>query len=242
MNALDSLNIDSLRAEQAAREAAADEVGQNNFLEMLVAQLENQDPLNPQDSAEFAAQLAQFSTVEQLIAVRSGVDALVALGQAKGQTEGPDLTANIDPANLVGRHVVVYASQVEVDANRSPIEVPFRTVDTAFAGEVRLLDSNGEVVAERPLLPTDSDTGQEIPLRPGDHVFQFDPAAANLGEGVYAIEFVGTDSDEVPVAILPMLEGLVTGAILTGEPSIRMGSKIFAIEDILEVKLAEVGQ
>ena len=72
MDALESLRIDSAIAAEAEKKAAEAEVGQDNFLRMLVAQLENQDPLNPQDSADFAAQLAQFSSVEQLVAMRAG--------------------------------------------------------------------------------------------------------------------------------------------------------------------------
>jgi flagellar basal-body rod modification protein FlgD len=50
-------------------------MGQDEFLKMLVAQLKNQDPLNPMDGKDMAAQLAQFSTVEQLIAMNTSIDA-----------------------------------------------------------------------------------------------------------------------------------------------------------------------
>lgn len=46
------------------------------FLELLVAQLKNQDPLNPTDGAQFLAQLAQFSELEQLIGIRSELQSL----------------------------------------------------------------------------------------------------------------------------------------------------------------------
>ncbi|MCL4867044.1 MAG: hypothetical protein KJZ47_14210, partial [Gemmatimonadales bacterium] len=49
-------------------------LGKEDFLAMLVAQLRNQDPLNPMDGAEYAAQLAQFSTVEQLIQIGAKID------------------------------------------------------------------------------------------------------------------------------------------------------------------------
>lgn len=240
MDPLSSLNIDSLRASQAERDAAEDQVGQTNFLEMLVAQLENQDPLNPQDSAEFAAQLAQFSTVEQLIGVRTGVDELVSLSRGGQGVDTGTATSKIDPTNLVGRDVVVFGSQVEVDAAGSPIAMDFRTIDDAFDGTVYLYDETGKEVASQSFVSTDPATGQPVPLRAGDHVFNFDPTQDNLPAGIYAIQFTAKDAAGDPMTVLPMVTGTVTGAILTGQPSIRMGSKIFSIEDILEVKLAQV--
>jgi len=46
------------------------------FLQLLVAQLKYQNPENPSDGAQFVAQLAQFSQLEQSIAVRESVDAI----------------------------------------------------------------------------------------------------------------------------------------------------------------------
>src|SRR5580692_2470433 len=44
------------------------------FLQLLVAQLKNQDPLNPTDSTQFVSQLAQFSELEQVIAIRGDIE------------------------------------------------------------------------------------------------------------------------------------------------------------------------
>lgn len=49
-------------------------VGKNMFLQLLVAQLKNQDPLNPTDSTQFVSELAQFSQLEQVIAIRSDIE------------------------------------------------------------------------------------------------------------------------------------------------------------------------
>jgi flagellar basal-body rod modification protein FlgD len=72
----------------AANEAAkAATVDYDAFLKLLVAQLENQDPTNPTDSAEFMAQLASFSNVEQSIKANAKLDSLItslALTQADG--------------------------------------------------------------------------------------------------------------------------------------------------------------
>jgi flagellar basal-body rod modification protein FlgD len=50
---------------------------QQMFLQLLVAQLKNQDPLNPTDGTQFVAQLAQFSDLEQNIAIRQNTDTIV---------------------------------------------------------------------------------------------------------------------------------------------------------------------
>jgi flagellar basal-body rod modification protein FlgD len=44
------------------------------FLQLLVSQIQNQDPLNPTDSTQFVSQLAQFSELEQVIAIRSDIE------------------------------------------------------------------------------------------------------------------------------------------------------------------------
>jgi flagellar basal-body rod modification protein FlgD len=52
------------------------EVNTNEFLNLLVAQLKNQDPMNPVDNQAFVAQLATFSSLEQLISINAGITKL----------------------------------------------------------------------------------------------------------------------------------------------------------------------
>lgn len=236
MNILDGTSIDSVIQASEQRKSEQDKVGQNQFLEMLVAQLENQDPLNPQDSADFAAQLAQFSTVEQLIAMRTGIDDLVSA--FKEQATGGSAASRLDPAALVGREVTVFGSQIEVDAKGSPIELPLRLRDTAVTAEYKITDGKGKTVRTGSALPLDASSGKPVPMTPGDHTFSFDPAKYGLAEGVYNIEFTATDADKKPVTILPMVTGVVTGAVVAGKPAIRIGSRLFSVSDVLEVGMA----
>ena len=55
----------------AATDAPSSQVDKDLFLKLMVAQLRNQDPMNPQDSAEFLAQTAQFTSLEKLEEVSS---------------------------------------------------------------------------------------------------------------------------------------------------------------------------
>lgn len=63
----------------AASLGSIDNLGnQNTFLQLLVAQLKNQDPMQPADGTQFVTQLAQFSSLEQLIGIRGDLDTVKA--------------------------------------------------------------------------------------------------------------------------------------------------------------------
>ncbi|MCC7176127.1 MAG: hypothetical protein IT159_13125 [Bryobacterales bacterium] len=60
-------------------------IGKDDFLKLLVAQIRNQNPLNPADGVEFLTQLAQFSQLEQLINIRTRLEELTAGGRQQDQ-------------------------------------------------------------------------------------------------------------------------------------------------------------
>jgi flagellar basal-body rod modification protein FlgD len=60
----------------AAASATAGLASQSTFLKLLVAQLQNQDPTNPQDGTQFVAQLAQFSSLDQQISMVQDLDSI----------------------------------------------------------------------------------------------------------------------------------------------------------------------
>jgi flagellar basal-body rod modification protein FlgD len=66
----------------------------NTFLKLLVAQIKNQDPLNPADGTQFLTQLAQFSELEQMTEIRAEVEALHA--DLTGKTSETDTGTNTD--------------------------------------------------------------------------------------------------------------------------------------------------
>jgi len=54
-------------------------MGEDQFIQLLVSQMQNQDPTQPMDGTQLAAQLAQFSSVEQLMNVNTKLDSITAL-------------------------------------------------------------------------------------------------------------------------------------------------------------------
>ncbi|HIJ55060.1 MAG TPA: flagellar hook assembly protein FlgD [Deltaproteobacteria bacterium] len=82
-----------------------DPLGRDVFLKMLVAQMENQDPLNPMEGADFSAQLAQFSQLEQLFNLNDTLEGLAASMESKGQENildyiGKQITSEDNSLNL----------------------------------------------------------------------------------------------------------------------------------------------
>jgi flagellar basal-body rod modification protein FlgD len=61
----------------ATKAAEEQGIGKDAFLKLLVEQLKNQDPLAPQDGAQFVAQLAQFNSLEQLISINDRLGKLL---------------------------------------------------------------------------------------------------------------------------------------------------------------------
>lgn len=82
MNITDLIALGARQSIQVAGESTSADapkesvLGRDDFLKMLLAQLENQDPLDPQDATEFTAQLATFSMLEQLVSIEEGIGRL----------------------------------------------------------------------------------------------------------------------------------------------------------------------
>jgi len=209
-------------APQTAADAvgsAGPTLGQDEFLQMLIAQLENQDPLNPQDATEFTAQLAQFSSLEQLISIQDGI---------QGLTESQTRSQRLGAAGLIGRDVVAEASQIPVTADGPLVQPSFVLAGNASDTTVTLLDPNGVSVGSL-------DLGA---LAQGEHAFQWDgtDAAGNaVAPGVYSFVVRALAGDE-SVEVLPRIQGRVTGAVPSGtDPLLLVGDLAIPLSQVEEV-------
>lgn len=86
------------------------ELGKNEFLNLLVAQLNNQNPLEPQSNGEFIAQLAQFSQVEGIEKLNSSMGSLLS---------GYQSSQALQASSLVGRKVIIPTDKAVVDTSES---------------------------------------------------------------------------------------------------------------------------
>ena len=214
------MDIASLTATTSASAAQAtggtQDLGRNEFLRMLIAQLENQDPLNPQDATEFTAQLAQFSSLDQLFGMRSSIDAL-----SKVQSTAQSLSA----ASLIGRRVTAETSRVEIPASGAPPELSFEVDAATSLLGAELRDANGAVVAR--LGPRDRAAGRTqvpwsalggAPPPPGVYTLSATPAGGSMAPRV-------------------LVDARVTGATFAdGAPTLLLGSIAVPVSQIRQVR------
>jgi flagellar basal-body rod modification protein FlgD len=90
-NSAASQNSQSSTPSSGAAGIAPDE---NTFLKLLVSQLQNQDPMNPADSTQFVGQLAQFSSLEQLIQISHNTGTLATAVTPTSSSDSDKKTGN----------------------------------------------------------------------------------------------------------------------------------------------------
>lgn len=139
MNTLENLTtnpvLQSITQTQEQRaadaEASTNELGQDAFLRLMIAQLNNQDPLNPQENGDFIAQLAQFSSVEGITNINNSINALI------GETRS---TRTLDASGLVGQSVEVDGDTVSLIEGQ-PINGSFALTQSSPTVTLQLLNA-----------------------------------------------------------------------------------------------------
>ena len=169
-------------------------LGKDEFLKLLVAQLKNQDPTNPMDGQQMAAQLAQFSSVEQLISINETLT-------AQAGTDGAMATAisNSTALNAIGKNVSALGNQIDLSAGDDA--AVRAVVQGTGRGTLSLLDANGTVVGRR-------DLGV---VRPGDQVFALGELTGGLPSGTYTWQLDVRTPQGAAVPVTPFITGRVSG-------------------------------
>lgn len=191
----------------------ADIMGKQDFLTLLVAQLRNQDPLNPDDPTEFTAQLAQFSALEQLYNLNESMT---------GLTTAQSNASKLSALNLIGKEVSYNGATFAYDA--SPIAVGYQLDGVAAGVTLSLQDVGGRTVKTLEAPATELTAGNHFLTWDGtDH--NGNPVAAGTYRIVLAARAAGVNSS---IAAAPLISSEVTGVNLsTGMLSTRAGEVLF---------------
>ncbi|MNQ41471.1 MULTISPECIES: flagellar hook assembly protein FlgD [unclassified Pseudomonas] len=128
-------NNDGLAAATNSK-TGKNELGKDAFLQLLVTQLKNQNPLDPQDNSAFVAQLAQFSSLEGITTLNTSVNNI---SSAFGSSQA------LQASSLVGRSVIVQTGSAYVDTSKSmtgSVVVPASVASST----VTITDKDGKAV------------------------------------------------------------------------------------------------
>lgn len=112
------------------------------FMRLMLAQLENQNPLNPQDGTEFVSQLAQFSTLEGIGNINTGI---ADIGSQYRSSQALQATA------MVGRDVLINSNKGYFDGTREITGSVDVGEDNALDAKVTIKNGQGEVVLTKAL-------------------------------------------------------------------------------------------
>lgn len=129
-------NFSNVPEPKEPRGSGEDELGKTAFLELMIAQIKNQDPLEPAKNEAFIAQLAQFSSVEGIQNLNESMDGLVGSMRA-GLT--------MDAAALVGRNVLVPTKDTVLNGNGG-ISGTIAVTEATTELNLEIRDSQGVVV------------------------------------------------------------------------------------------------
>ncbi len=215
MNTVSALNPTA--AGMAATAATPENtLGQDEFLTLLVAQLQNQDPLNPTDATEFTAQLAQYSQLEQLFNLNDAMDGLSA-----AQTSSQKVSA----LSLINKEVVVEDTHFPFDG--APTRIGYRVDGPATNISLQIRNSAGATVATL----NASDT------TPGEHFLTWnglDQNGAPLPADTYQLAVTAKSaSADATVLVAPLVRTIVTGVDLSGsEPLVVTRTGEFLVSAI----------
>ncbi len=198
-------------------------LGKDDFLKLLLAQLRYQDPLSPLEGTEFAAQLAQFSSLERLSnindAVNQGVDANYYLAQSINNTMA---------ATLIGKEVKL-AGNIAKNVGQDSVQLGYKLPAEAKSVTVKIYNSSGALVKTMNSNATAS----------GEHKINWDfkdDSGNRLSDGDYRFEVEALSHTDEMMTVDKFLFGKIDGVKFTEfGTKLIIGKLDYMLSDILEI-------
>lgn len=178
---------------------AKKQLDQTDFLNLLMRQLQYQDPLKPMDNQEFTSQLTSFSSLNQLVDLNAKLDTLQSVQLAMTQLQA---------TSLIGKEVSMSGNLVHLGAE-GKADIPFQLAADAGRVTVHIVDKDGKVVRT-------IEAGQ---LKAGEQTVAWDgknDKGEAAPEGNYTIEVNAFDAQGKKVAVETLMRGIVSGVDLSG--------------------------
>ena len=219
--------IDTLTATTAttsttatASSTASDELfsDYDDFLLLLSAQLQNQDPLDPLDTNEFTNQLVQYSQLEQQINTNEQLEAQTALQSSNTMTQA---------LSYIGFEVEVSGNTVYSDGNGA--EWGFYLTENSSDVTVQVLDENGDIISE-----------EIVSGDVGKNGYEWDGLTDDgdvAEEGLYTLNVTALDSDGSTLTVDLSVNTEVTSVDSTGTSPVLVydGGQASTLDDVISI-------
>lgn len=215
---INAVTSDTTTAAAAMKKATG--MNKDDFLNLFITQLKNQDPLKPQDSSEFITQLSQLTQVEQSYNTNTNLTSI--LSAMNGATNmsavsfiGKDVTANGGTVNLTSGTAQTLGVRLPAQANQVNVDIK---------------DGSGSTVRTLTAGLTSA----------GDSTVQWDGrdnSNRQLPSGSYTYTVTGVGADGNKFSGTSLMVGRVDGVNLEGkEPVLKVGGLDIPLSNILAVK------
>lgn len=199
--------------------ADAENLGKSDFLKLLMAQVVNQDPLNPMDSQGMMDQLTSMGSLEQLVNINSTLGEL-------GKTQADLLRATT--FNYLDKDVTVRGGGIPIKNGRAP-NLQFNLPREVESVLINIFGKSGDAVRQLKLGA----------YGPGTHDIGWDSLdgkGQTLSDGFYRYTVIAKDADDVTVPADLYIQGKVSGVRFeNGRTKLKVNGEEMDIRDVIEL-------
>lgn len=173
-------------------------LGKDDFLKLLMAQLNNQDPLKPMEHQEFSAQLAQFGSLEQLQNIHKGIESLQG---------GMGNESKMSALGMIGKTITANGNEVDLMEGQS-VNLAFTKKDGVTPVKAQVYSDQGKLVRELDMNAKASEAGLTWDGK--------DQEGKGLPSGKYTFRVQGVNPSGQAEELGAKLSGRVTAVEMNG--------------------------
>lgn len=207
-------------SDRATKRTHKKELGKNDFIKLMSVQLQHQDPTSPLKNEEMAAQLAQFSSLEQMQNVNTTLEKM------SRETRSRD---NLMASQFIGKEIVTDSSRFEIDEDRRA-DLKFDLQGDVAKGTLAILDANDKVIREVTFGA----------LKKGTNSIKWDgrdKVGTEADVGAYSFRITAYDKNDTPVKAEMGTKGLVSGVEFeNGQPVLLVNNKRLPLNEISKIQ------
>lgn len=219
---VDPINSSTVNTTTSTAQGKAS-LGKDDFMKLMISQLKNQDPLNPMDGTQFSAQLAQFSSLEQLsnlnTYMKQSIDANAVLTQSINNTL---------ITGLIGKEVKINGGDLQLRGQES-IVLGYNLPAEAKTAQIKIYNESGSLVR----------TIDSIPTSFGSSKLSWnltDNNGSKLPNGNYKFEVEAVNNGGEKMSLNLFKVGMLDGVRFTDQGTVLMvGGAEYSISEIAEV-------